>query len=188
MKKKLLTIAIFIVVLVVTGCSNKENRCELNPMQDGVVLPDECDDCQWYSVAPRVLSTEYNMVADIREYYVCHRGSLEDDLGDTLGMSGWLYWGNVEAGEWVPDYMIGKFTNLFYFTDREDHSGESESIPVFLDSVQYAKFQENNEDFLVKKWYIKGILYFRDLHMGGCCSLEPVLLALDYDTANVRAL
>lgn len=172
------------VSLFVVSCSNKEDNCSINPNTGWEVLPDECFDCEWYAPESATLSNMgYSTVEQARNCFACHRETLKEHQGDTLMLTGWLCWGSTT---WVPDYMNGSANNFVYCTDREDHLDESiHTFTVTLSPDLKAKFQENYEQLLQEKWFIIGILKAHDLHTGGCCSVVPVLDALEFMTVNI---
>lgn len=185
MKKKT-TIFLIPLLLAFAGCGGKDDKCTLPKDEDGVSLPDKCYDCQWYATdAPDLSNTDYNTVTDAVKNYTCHRKSLKEHIGDTLRLTGWLYWGNAGTHEWSPEYMTGMINGSIYLTDREDHLGQHQIITVTLNSELKEKFRENYDELLVRKWYVSGILRADDLHTGGCCSYNPSLEAFDFDTINL---
>ena len=189
MKKKwLFLIFLASICLVVIGC--KEDKCKMDQDINGAGLPDECYDCQWYAPDSAILSSAgYNTVSQIRNRFVCHKKTLYEHTGDTLNLMGWLYWGNEETGEWIPNYMTGDIGAIIFLTDRENHLGADHTLMVFLDSEHREKFRENYNEMLEKKWGVRGILRWTKLDSGSiCCSLIPYLELLEIDTLNTSIL
>ena len=183
MSKIPLCIISLLAILLVSGC--KDDRCSYTPYVGGEVLPDDCYDCQWYAPASAILSdTGYNTVTAVRNRYLCHRETLKEHIGDTLKLAGWLYWGDNELGEWVPNYMSGNIKGTIYLTDREDHLGANQSILVFLGSEPRELFIENYDKMIELKWEITGILrgYENDNVADICCSWEPMLELISFDS------
>ncbi len=183
MKKTLAVILSAIIGLMVVGC--KEGKCDLLEATDGEVLPDECYDCQWHALESASLSaTDYNTVRQARDCFVCHRETLKEHDGDTIKLGGWLYWGSTTTGEWMPEYTRGEASEWVYLTDREDHLGGQHLFTVRLNPELKERFHEHNNELLGKRWFVIGVLKANDLHIGGCCSLVPVLAAFEFDTVN----
>lgn len=181
-RNRLIFFSLLVASLLVVGCGDKDDKCSLSEGVDGEVLPDECYDCQWYaSRTPDLSDTGFNTVTDLRDCYACHRETLKEDIGDTLRLTGWLYWGGTD-NEWQPGYMAGNIGSIVYLTDSEEHLDGHHVFRVGLDSRMKEKFQTNFDELLGKKWYVTGILRGWDLHVGGCCSLEPMIEAFDFDT------
>ncbi len=180
---KILPLSFLCASLCFSGC--KDDRCSYTPYVGGEVLPDDCYDCQWYAPESATLSdTEYNTVTAVRNRYLCHRETLKEHIGDTLKLAGWIYCGGASTGEWMPDYTMGHVSSWLYLTDREDHLGGHQTFSIQLNSELKERFHEQYDELLEKKLYVTGILMTNDRHTGGCCSLDPVLYAFEFDTVN----
>lgn len=184
MKKTCIILMLIVIAsFMVMGC--KEDKCKFLEDVDGVVLPDECYDCELHASESATLSdTGYNTVNEVRNRYTCHRETLKEHVGDTLRLTGWIYWGGA-PNEWIPDYMFGEIGKYIYLTDREDHLDGNRLIMVELSPRLRTTFQERYDELVGEKWYIIGILRGVDHHIGGCCSFEPFLKALELDSINV---
>lgn len=170
-------------ILLLIGC--KEDKCQTDYLV-GELPRVDCFDCEWYAPdSATISSTGYNTVTQLRNYFVCHRETLFDHMGDTLAMTGWLYWGNEEMDQSEPEYMSGNVRGRVYLTDREDHLGKDETIRVFMDPAFQNRFMENYDEMLEKIWKVTGKLQATENYGDSiCCRWEPCLLliSLEIDT------
>ncbi len=182
MKKIVSSVLIFATCLMI-GC--KPDKCNQSSL-DGP-LPDDCYDCQWYAPASATISwTDYNTVMEARSRFTCHKETLKENEGKTLKIKGWLYWGC--NSEWTPDYMcdfyVADGSNWLYLTDKRDHTGGNQLFSILLNKGQFDLFMEHKEEFLEKRWYVTGVLKDQNMGVGGCCSHEPFLQVIEFDTIN----
>lgn len=168
MKRNYLTLMFLVMAcMVMSGC--KEDKCKSLDM--GVVLPDECYDCQWH--APENISvswTDYNSVSGVCSYFNGHRETLREHIGDTIMIAGWVCsLDSVYLNTWrivLADYP---------FTENLEH--ESNILVTYIISPN-----EVNAYYL-KKLYVKCIIYMDNGFGHPCyCSILPRLI--QYDTID----
>lgn len=176
--RKIFISLIIAIVSLLAGC--KPDKCS------GYYIDGDCYDCQLRApISDTVSWTDYNTVNEARTYFYCHKETIMENIGREFNLTGYLYWGGSDS-DWVPIYMdedrVGDLTNWVYLTDNENHADGSKLFSLNLNKEQFDKFMEHREDYFEKKLYVSGILSCLNKGVGGCCSYEPYVVIVDFDT------
>ena len=106
----------------------------------------------------------YNEASAVHRYF-SYRGNVQEHEGDTLMVTGWVYWGQpyVDPMLWYPTSF-----SQFYLTSNSLHYGFDSIVSVFFtwgiydisqsvcDSVRQS-FAYNYNSIAFKKIYVKGL-------------------------------
>lgn len=177
MKTKII-VTILMTVLLLHSCKEKQNDAP-------------CD-----SYAPEGVTvswTDYNSVREFLDYFTCHPATIKEHAGDTIKVTGWLYYGEPGVDAMVWDETELDYSQGFFLTSNSNHNGYLENgnpntIRIGLGGKEYnsemlSYFREHLIIFSQKKLFITGIIEYLDIPpTTGCCYRLTSLSAITIDT------
>lgn len=177
MKTKII-VTILMTVLLLHSCKEKQNDAP-------------CD-----SYAPEGVTvswTDYNSVREFLDYFTCHPATIKEHAGDTIKVTGWLYYGEPGVDAMVWDETELDYSQEFFLTSNSNHNGYLENgnpntIRIGLGGKEYnsemlSYFREHLNIFSQKKLFITGIIEYLDIPpTTGCCYRSTSLSAITIDT------
>lgn len=166
---------ILITANTLIGCS-KSAGCDPDTFSGSGLNPclphAPCEDYPDESVS--ISWNDYNTCAALNNYFRCHRKALEEHMGDTMRLAGWLDLSEPCSANYAHrDY----FLLWAVITDDESHHPE-DSYGIYVESDEETDFS----CFKDKKLYITGALRMFDSYTGDCCAVSPILKILTIDT------
>lgn len=184
--KKILFITIFVSCILNIGCTKITSDPGLcNGCPSG-------EPCEEYAPKGVTVSwTDFNSVANLQNYFVCHRATLKEHLGDTVRLVGWVYFKDPSSDE--PDF--GEWSlerGEIFLVDDENHRGHNKIAylewdvedSIWMESL--SSLREHFDDFLMKKWYVVAKVGVAMLPGTGCCDHDPRYWIIDIDTIPNR--
>ena len=177
--KRIMTIsALAVACLIVVGC--KEEQCDwaayngsgANPCDEGEGSP--CEDYPPEGVA--ISWNDYNTVAELVDYFDCHRKTQMEHFGDTLKVMGWL------DESWIAGANYETNDSMVYWTVLTDDTSQYGTV----DNKNIYVFKNERFDLTSlrgRKLYITGRFEPYELGIGGCCSMASAILiqSIDFD-------
>ena len=141
--------------------------------------------------APEGLSVswnEYNDVATFCNYFNCHPATIEEHQGDTIRVTGWLYYGEpgVDARVWHDCDL--DYSPYIILTSNPTHFGYDSIVHIGLrqtvsDDSIWRYVRENINEFSKKQIYVSCIMDYSDfLPISGCCYRAVKIFAIDIKT------
>lgn len=178
---------------LVVGCEKPKSATDCNGCND---MP-----CEEYAPAGVTVSwTDYNLPSELRAYFNCHRATLTEHLGDTIQLSGWVYYqGENEPNFTYPgDWDVNR--GWLLLVDNENHHGYHQSAvyvkwkewlnyTTVADSIwleDHASFRDHFDEYLQKKWYVVAEITEEMLYGTGCCDHDPRYKIIFVDTIPIQ--
>ena len=159
---------ILLAALLLHSCREKQNDapCDLYAPEEITV--------SW---------TDYNSVREFLDYFTCHPATIKEHAGDTIKVTGWLYYGEPGVDAMVWDESELEYSPKIIMTVNQNHFGYDDIIYIALEDSLWTYVREHISNLSDKQIYATCILGYADIPpISGCCYRSVRLKAINIKT------